>query len=166
MESYADYLRLRFEADAHVWASVLFEEVTDLGYDRSYQSFTRHLRELGLRPHCESCDGVKGRATVEVFGDSEQLMALPAAPFPSMIEVERKVGQSGLVSFEGNSYSVPPGLIGALVTCTHRLGSDTLKITSAAGVQVASHRLRPAGPGAMIRTPEHSTDFQAVILGQ
>jgi hypothetical protein len=308
----------------------LFEEVTDLGYDRSYPTFTRHLRELGLRPHCEPCDGVKGRATieiehppgeeiqwdwvelpkapwggtglllvgslpfsgkfrgvfcesmdqphlvegidlvlrrlggtakrwrvdrmatvikpgtadvqasfipvakhysvgvdpcpprrgnrkgsveksihyltqrwwrtnpattrfeaqqgfdafcvrvadrrprkvdgvkatVEVFADSEPLMTLPAAPFPATIEVHRKVGQSGLVSFEGNSYSTPHGLIGAQVTCSHRLGADTLRITSAAGVMVASHQLRPAGAGVMIRTAEHSTDLQAVILGQ
>lgn len=58
------YVRRRLADDHGVWATVLFYEVQDLGYDRSYPTFTRHLRERGLRPHCEACDGVKGRPTV------------------------------------------------------------------------------------------------------
>ena len=37
-----------------------------LGYDRSYPTFTRKLRQRRLRPHCETCSGVKGRATVVI----------------------------------------------------------------------------------------------------
>ena len=35
--------------------TVLFREVGDLGFDRSYQTLTRELRALGLRPRCECC---------------------------------------------------------------------------------------------------------------
>lgn len=56
------YVRQRFVDDLHVWASALFDEVVPLGYDRSYQTFTRHLRDRELRPHCEPCESSNGRA--------------------------------------------------------------------------------------------------------
>lgn len=56
------YVRQRFVDDPHVWASALFDEVAALGYDRSYQTFTRHLRDRELRPHCEPCASSNGRA--------------------------------------------------------------------------------------------------------
>ena len=37
-----------------------------LGYPRGYPSFARGLRRAGLRPHCEACAGVRGRATIEI----------------------------------------------------------------------------------------------------
>jgi hypothetical protein len=49
-----------------VWASALYDEVTELGYACSYPSFARQLREGSLRPHCEACSGVRGRETVEI----------------------------------------------------------------------------------------------------
>lgn len=55
------YLRQRLKDDPHVWATALFDEVTALGYDRSYPSFTRGLRAHRLRPHCEPCSASKGR---------------------------------------------------------------------------------------------------------
>lgn len=60
------YVRQRLSDDAHVWATVLFDEVGALGYSQSYPTFTRKLREGELRPHCEPCTGVKGRATVDI----------------------------------------------------------------------------------------------------
>jgi transposase len=65
-EEFVPYVRARFAEDAHVWASALFDEAQALGYAQSYQTFTRRLRELELRPHCEACAGVKGRATIEI----------------------------------------------------------------------------------------------------
>lgn len=66
LERFVPYLRLRFADDPHVWASALFDEITVLGFELSYQSFTRGLRARQLRPHCEACAGVKGRATIEI----------------------------------------------------------------------------------------------------
>ncbi len=58
------YVTQRLSDDHGVWATVLYDEVQALGYDRSYPTFTRKLRQRQLRPHCEACSGVKGRATV------------------------------------------------------------------------------------------------------
>jgi transposase len=60
------YVRQRLADDPHVWATVLFDEVVDLGYDRAYPTFTRKVRERELRPHCEPCQSSTGRATVEI----------------------------------------------------------------------------------------------------
>ena len=46
---------IRFGDDPHLWATTLFDEVAELGYDGAYPSFTRALRRRGLRPRCEDC---------------------------------------------------------------------------------------------------------------
>lgn len=60
------YVAKRLEDDPHLWATTLFDEVAALGFERSYQTFTRQVRVRGLRPACEACEGVKARATVEI----------------------------------------------------------------------------------------------------
>ena len=60
------YVAQRLADDHGVWGTTLFDEVQALGYDRSYPTFTRKLRQRQLRPHCEACSGVKGRATVVI----------------------------------------------------------------------------------------------------
>lgn len=52
---FAEYCRIRFAGDPHLFAAALFEEVTALGYGGSYPSFTRALRTRGLRPRCGRC---------------------------------------------------------------------------------------------------------------
>jgi transposase len=54
-ERFAEYCRIRFTDDPHLFATTLFEEVRELGYRESYPSFTRVLRARGLRPRCERC---------------------------------------------------------------------------------------------------------------
>lgn len=66
LEPFAAYLAARFADDPHLWLTALFDEVVRLGYSRSYPSFARGVRRAGLRPHCEPCRGVKGRATIEI----------------------------------------------------------------------------------------------------
>lgn len=346
-EEYIPYLRARFADDAHVWASALYDEVTALGFALSYQSFTRGLRRYELRPHCEACSGVKGRATIEIehppgeeiqwdwnelpeapWGDdghllvgslpcsgkfrgvfaeaedqphlveaidgvlrrlggnarrwrfdrmatvvdpksgivqpsfvpvakhysasvvacpprrgnrkgsveksihfatgrfwrtmsaetmaqgqdqfdrfceriadrrprpiakleqligkdaagaflaargrkrptvadlveTEGLRPLPAALYPATIEATNKVGPSGLVPFEGNTYSVPPGLIGAEVTVRHRLGTEGIEIVSATGILLASHYRQTPGGGYAVRDPVHHSTLEADVL--
>ena len=60
------YIRERFVDDHTIWASALYDEVVELGYDRSYPTFARQLRLRKLRPHCEACSGVRGRETIEI----------------------------------------------------------------------------------------------------
>jgi transposase len=62
------YVRQRLADDPHVRATVLFAEVRALppGYGRAYQTFTRQIRDRGLRPHCEACSSSNGRAHVDI----------------------------------------------------------------------------------------------------
>jgi transposase len=346
-DAFVPYLRERLREDPHVWASALFDEVVALGFTLSYQSFTRGLRAHALRPHCEACDGVKGRATIEiehppgeeiqwdwvelpeapwggdghllvgslpcsgkfraVFAESEdqahlieamdgvlrrlggnarrwrtdrmatvvdpksgivqssfvpvakhygvsvvacpprrgnrkgsveksihfatqrfwrtmtattmhdaqqqldrfcerigdrrsrslakleelvgkeaavtflaarakkrpsvadlaeleRLRPLPAGCYPATIEEHNTVGPSALVPFEGNAYSLPPGLIGAKVSVRHRLGSAGVEIVSAAGVLLASHARETPGGGYVVRDPAHKAALEHVVL--
>ncbi len=323
------YIRLRFVDDPHVWASALYDEVVPLGYTLSYPSFVRQIRLRGLRPHCEACQGVKGRDTIEIdhpageeiqwdwferrkapwgqtayvllgtlpysgrirgvlaesmdqahlieamdqvmrrlggtahvwrtdrlstvivvgsrdvqpsfapvakhygaivepcpprrgnrkgsvessvrfcsgrwwrtltatdpesaqvsfdrflattgdgrprrtedgrrttvgaLADAEPLMALPAAPFPATVTVERAVATNATVAFRGNRYSVPPGLAGAPVEVRHRLAATTVEIHSASGALLGRHRLAPAGAGMLVRSPEHHLALEKSVL--
>ena len=65
-EVFEPYVRQRLADDQHVWATTLLDEVAALGYTRSYQTFTRQLRDRQLRPHCEPCSASNGRAHVDI----------------------------------------------------------------------------------------------------
>jgi transposase len=56
---FAVYCTARLAEDPHLRATTLFDEVTGLGFDRSYPAFTRQLRARSLRPHCEPCHPAK-----------------------------------------------------------------------------------------------------------
>jgi transposase len=55
LEPFREYLVARFVDDAHVDGTVLYREVLELGFDRSYPTLVRQLRLLELRPRCEAC---------------------------------------------------------------------------------------------------------------
>jgi transposase len=324
LEPLREYLAARFAEDAHVDGTVLYREVTGLGFDRSYVTFVRQLRVLELRPRCEACrtgghgvttvlvhepgeeiqwdwleltetpwgepahvlvgalsfsgkcravisegesfahlveamDGVLRRlggtsrawrtdrmATVVIPGTDrltaafaqvakhygvevwvcparrpqrkgvvesainyitsswwrtapvsslgqaqadldrwavtvsdrrkraggtiadlaaqEQLLTLPGASFPAVLEAERIVSRTALVSFEGNRYSVPAGLVGQIVTVRARLGELHLEIISPANRRVARHRRAPAGAGQILQTQEHARLLETAVL--
>ena len=65
-DRFEPYVRQRLVDDPHVWATTLFDEAVALGFDRSYQTFTRQVRDRQLRPHCEPCSGSNGRAHVDI----------------------------------------------------------------------------------------------------
>jgi transposase len=82
---FAAYCAARLTEDPHLWATALFDEVTALGYDRSYPTFTRQLRGRGLRPHCEPCHPATGRPVAVIEhppGDETQWdwVELPGPP--------------------------------------------------------------------------------------
>jgi transposase len=60
-DRFAVYCTERLREDPHLWGSALFDEVAALGYDRSYPTFTRQLRDRALRPACEPCKPAAGR---------------------------------------------------------------------------------------------------------
>lgn len=61
LDPFIEYCRIRLADDPHLWASTLFDELVELGFTGSYPSLTLAIRTLGLRPHCEPCQSVKGR---------------------------------------------------------------------------------------------------------
>lgn len=67
LEPFRGYLEARFEDDPHVDATVLFRELVEAGFDRSYPTLVRELRRLELRPVCVVCQHRRGLApTVEI----------------------------------------------------------------------------------------------------
>ena len=64
LEPFRAYLEARFEDDVHVLGSVLYEELVDLGFGRSYPTLVREIRNLGLRPECECCRAGAVKVTV------------------------------------------------------------------------------------------------------
>ncbi len=127
------------------------------------------LRPPGRYLDPEELTGEEGRPrwpTVGELADAEELMALPAVPYPATIEVTKVVDDKASVAFRGNRYSVPPGMGGAEVTLRHRLGTGSLEVFAPSGVELVSHRLALAGAGAMVRTEAHRVALEAVVLAQ
>jgi transposase len=102
--------------------------------------------------------------TIAGLAAQEGLLALPAAAFPAQLAVERVVGRSALIAFEGNRYSVPPALVGQTVTVSARLGELHLEVLSAAGRRVARHRRAPAGAGQLLRSDQHARLLEQAVL--
>src|SRR5260370_6446315 len=63
-EPFAEYCRIRFADDPHLWATMLFEDVRELEYDGAYSSFTRALPARGLRPRWPECAAARTPAEV------------------------------------------------------------------------------------------------------
>ncbi|MCA1680294.1 MAG: DDE-type integrase/transposase/recombinase, partial [Actinobacteria bacterium] len=103
-------------------------------------------------------------ATIADLAGQEALLSMPASAFPAQLEVQRVVGRSALVAFEGNHYSVSPGLVGQTVTVTARLGELHLEILSPARRRVARHRRAPAGAGQQLRSAEHARLLEQAVL--
>jgi transposase len=66
LEPFRAYVERRFTDDPHLDATVLLRELRPLGLDRSYQTLTRELRRLGLRPECPVCKRGGHRLTIEL----------------------------------------------------------------------------------------------------
>ena len=84
-EPFAGYCRERLGEDPHLWATTLFDELLELGYDRSYPTFTRQLRARGLRPACEPCRPARDRpvAVIEHPPGEETPVRLAGAARPT-----------------------------------------------------------------------------------
>jgi transposase len=65
-ERFVDYVRARLVEDPHLWATTLFDELAGLGFEQSYQTLTRQIRDRGLRPPCETCRPARGRAVAVI----------------------------------------------------------------------------------------------------
>ena len=104
--------------------------------------------------------------TVGELAEREVLMALPAAAFPATIVEALRVDDRATIAFRGNRYSVNPGLGGAQLRVSRRLGTATLEIFTPGGALLVAHRLAPPGAGMVVRTPEHRAALEAAVLSQ
>ncbi|MFI5942778.1 Mu transposase domain-containing protein [Streptomyces uncialis] len=105
-----------------------------------------------------------GRA--DAVAEAEPRLVLPALPFPAELEVVRTVSPQALISFEGNLYSVPPGMPGAQVTVRHRLGENYLHVVTTGRAVVARHELAPRGAGRKVRDSGHVIALERAVLAQ
>lgn len=103
-------------------------------------------------------------STVGELGTGEPLRVLPVLAFPAEIVVERVATRSALVAFEANHYSVPPGYAGQRLVLRARVGEPHLRIVTAQGTRVATHRRAPAGAGQTMRSGEHSAQLERAVL--
>lgn len=60
-EPFVVYCRERLAEDPHLWARTFYDELVELGFDRSYPTLTRQLRARGLRPVCGPCRPISAR---------------------------------------------------------------------------------------------------------
>jgi len=131
LAEFVGYVRARFADDPHIPATTLYDELAGLGFDRSYQSFTRILRAGGLRPVCPRCVTVSGRATIDIAhepGAETQFdwVELPEAPW--LAEGRKAHLLVGVLAYSSKTRAVFAGaedqarLIGALDAVVRRLG--------------------------------------------
>jgi len=106
----------------------------------------------------------RDQLTVAALAAAEPLLPLPPIAYPAELRVERVVSASALVAFDGNRYSVPPSMAGQTVTVLGRLGEPTLRLVSAAGVLVTTHRRLPPGAGQIVRTGAHQAALEQAVL--
>lgn len=106
----------------------------------------------------------RGSETVGSLADGEPLLALPAAAFPAILELERVVDRQAMVAFEGNRYSVGVELVGQRVRVRARLGELGVEIRASSGAVVARHRRAPSGAGQTIRLDSHARALEAHVL--
>jgi hypothetical protein len=95
------------------------------------------------------------RAPSAKLGAAEPLRPLPVLAFPAEIVVDRVASRSALVMFETNKYSVPPGYARQTLRVRARVGEPHLRIVTATGIKVATHRRAPNGAEQTVRCLEH-----------
>ena len=106
----------------------------------------------------------RGRTTVAGLAEEEPLRPLPPLAFPARIEVERVVSRSALVAFESNHYSVPAAYARRRVIVSMAVGEPILRISTAAGELIATHRTAPSGAGQRVRTAAHAAGLEQAVL--
>lgn len=118
----------------------------------------------GVGEERERRDVDGSRTIVRVLADAEPLLALPPAPFPATIEVERVVADNATVAYRGNRYSTPPGLGGSALLVRQRLGSPIIDVVAPSGRLLVAHRCAPDGAGTLVRTAEHRAELERAVL--
>lgn len=102
--------------------------------------------------------------TVGELGDAEPLMPVPPVAFPIVVVETRKVSRTALVAYDGNFYSVPPGLIGRQIEIRLQIDQPFPEIHNDDGTMVARHRRATGGAGQTIRIAAHDQQLQKAVF--
>ncbi len=73
IEPWRAYLEARFADDPHVFVTVLYGELRNLGFTRSYPTLVREIRRLKLRPACACCSAGTQKTVELVHQPGEEL---------------------------------------------------------------------------------------------
>lgn len=116
-----------------------------------------------VHPRAHSSTGEPPEQRLEV--ERRFLSALPARRFDTAYVEDRRVHpRLPFVEWGGVSYSVPPEVLGAKVTCRAEVDRDVLEICWASTV-VARHQLQPGAEGP-VWDPAHRQAAEAIALGR
>ena len=157
VEPYRAYLEARFDEDPHVRASVLLGELVPLGFDRSYPTLVREIRELGLRPVCDCCKAGGVKVTVGLDHDPGDELQLDWLELSETPWGEKAYVLVGALSHSGRVRGVFADgmtfahLIEALDGVLRRLGGTTRSWRTdrmATVVYPGTDRLRPEAAAA------------------
>lgn len=115
-EPFVDYVTARLVEDPHLWARTLFDELEGLGFELSYQSLTRNIRDRSLRPACTQCRDATQRPNAVIAhapGDETQWdwLELPDPPACwGWGQAATLLGSSwlGRVGTHSSCYAAPP----------------------------------------------------------
>jgi transposase len=157
LEPYRAYLEARFADDPHVRASVLFGELVPLGFDRSYPTLVREIRELGLRPVCDCCKAGGVKVTIGLDHEPGEELQLDWLELPETPWGEKACVLVGALSHSGRVRGVFADgmtfahLIEALDGVLRRLGGTAKSWRTdrmATVVYPGTDRLRPEAAAA------------------
>ena len=157
LELYRAYVEARFVDDPHLRASVLFNELVPLGFDRSYPTLVREIRELGLRPVCDCCKAGGVKVTVGLDHDPGEELQLDWLELSETPWGEKAYVLVGALSHSGRVRGVFADgmtfahLIEALDGVLRRLGGTTRSWRTdrmATVVYPGTDRLRPEAAAA------------------
>ncbi|TAM66989.1 MAG: IS21 family transposase [Microbacteriaceae bacterium] len=109
-------------------------------------------------------EGRDGATTAAAMFAAERLRPLPSSVFPVVVTEERTATRQALIDWRGNRYSVPPELAATKVVVHHRLGGNTIDISTVSGVVLARHQVAEAGLGVTIRDSGHVTALETIAL--
>jgi hypothetical protein len=132
---FVEYVTARLTEDPHLWAVTLLDELRPLGFEGSYQTLTRQVRDRGLRPGCTACAHVTKRPNAIIEhppGEETQFdwVELPDAPAGWAFPTKRAYVLVGSLAHSG----VWRAVISPSMDLPHLLAAMTLLLSLLGGV--------------------------------
>ncbi|MET3768619.1 transposase [Marisediminicola sp. UYEF4] len=134
-DAFIDYVTARLKEDPHLWAATLLDELVPLGFEGSYQTLTRQIRDRSLRPACTACAHVTKRPNAIIEhppGEETQFdwVELPDAPAGWAFPTKRAYVLVGSLAHSG----VWRAVISPSMDLPHLLAAMTVLLSLLGGV--------------------------------